>query len=387
METSTRENAISSPLGFDGHAMCRSPNELDAASDARTDMDDALDIAAEVVDEQLSRQHLRPIPRTELVASRDQARLVSLSQRPGRLEDAVANMAHPCSQNRGALESTSYQASDLVIFKHMEALEEAVQNGEALAGRLPELPTNPGGACDRPAQLPSSHRGPLKSTSDRSHQDAIPDVAALVVHEDNPKRSDLPKLGSSRPGRLEDSSPDVENPCNKHLPVDFSELVVFKHLKALEEAVQSGESLEGCFPDLPANLRSPTSQYRPAPTCRGRLALRAVGGGLLAKAPIGVAKSAPRYFFGEDCYGMQPPLKPGSRKHATNQMAFGHSALRGTPLQRYHHVSHASALWVNTEASRLKSEMSKPYGASPAIAFLQNDGPQALVPLQPALCN
>lgn len=204
---------------------------------------------------------------------------------------------------------------------------------------------------------------------------------------------------------------------------ESQELPAFRHLAALEQAVQSGEALAGRIPELPSTLRddltlaavvdidssrgrcltpgsgarlatqaeSPRSARgtaRRQPFARCGDALRTCGGGLLAKAPCDVPSISPRFFFGDEGWGLQPPSMPGARKHApAAPLGFGRSALRGAPLPRCRRGPHASALWVSTEKARLRAEVAKPLGSSAAVAFLQNDGPMSLEPLHRGLCD
>lgn len=279
----------------------------------------------------------------------------------------------------------------------------------------------------------------------KSEGDVALDVTAMIVDEQlnrqhlrptpreaAPASAASPQKLGYRPARLESAVPDEGKHSftgSKHrglMAVEAHELPCFQHLAALEKAVHSGEALAGNLPELPSSLRAkPQPQPQPAaeegpvfwnegaacdanaqildpaatvqsarglPRPRhmasGSMALRTTGGGLLAKAPYGRPQSSPRFFFGEEGWGMQAPAMPGARKHAAAQpLGHGCSALRGVPLSQCRRGPHASALWVSTESARLRSEAVKPFGCSAAIAFIQNGGPRAMEPLQRDPCD
>jgi len=286
-------------------SIAQSPVEVDMISDAKSDTDLALDITAELVDEQLDRQHLRPASHEKPVSASDSAAQAWLGTRPPRLEAAVPDegqISFTGTKHKGLIEA---EAIELPAFRHLAALEEAVRSGEALAGNLPELPTALKGDLDPNCQ---------------DKQVAHDPNTALMIH-------------SAR------------------------------------------------------GMPSPRSRPKHA-WDRGSVPLRTCGGGLLAKAAIGMQQAEPRFFFSEEGWGMQPPLLPGARKHtAAPSMGFGCSALRGAPLQQCRRGPHASALWVSTEKARLRTEAVKPFGSSAAIAFIQNGGPRSMEPLQQPLCD
>lgn len=216
-----------------------------------------------------------------------------------------------------------------------------------------------------------------------------------------------------RPGRLQAAVPDSAEMTftgSKHrglIKAEASELPAFRYLAALEEAVHSGEALAGrlpemptalsardadiqrcaqpaCLPDSPASARG-LPRGRPAPSAS--LPLRTCGG-LLAKAPTDRPSANTRFLFSDEGWGMQAPSLPGARKHAAaSGTALRYSALRGAPLAHCRRGPHASALWVNTEKARLRTEVVKPFGCSAAIAFIQNGGPKSLESLQQGLCD
>lgn len=114
-----------------------SPEQVEALSDAKSETDVAFDFTAELVDVELSRQHLRPKSRGKPAI--DGGTLFGL--RPARLKDALPDEGQSSFTGSKHRSLTAAEPSELPVFRHLAALEEAVCNGEALAGNIPDLPT------------------------------------------------------------------------------------------------------------------------------------------------------------------------------------------------------------------------------------------------------
>lgn len=289
-----------------------SPVQVERCSDAKSETDVAIEIVASLVDEQLNFELM-----CSMATEKPQPGGL-WGPRPARLENSLPDGGQASFSGSKHRDLIKPEAHELPVFRHLAALEEAVRSGEALAGNIPELPTN------------------LKRELNLS-------------------------LGNEAPQEMQAWE---------------------AHVAGVTATIQSARGLDR------TRMKSTTGTSMP---------LRSTGGGLLAKAPVGyqnqdfagLAGRSPRFFFSDDGYGMQPPLLPGSRKHAAApSTGFGCSALRGAPLQQCRRGPHATALWVSSEKVRLRSEVVKPFGSSAAIAFIQNGGPQrSLEPLQQALCD
>lgn len=233
----------------------------------------------------------------------------------------------------------------------------------------------------------------------------------------------------TRPGRLEAAvRHGGEDPLCRRLedctgggaarasPETCEELPAFKHLAALEEAVNSGDAFAGRLPSLPASLRGdraalPTPEATMTPrSARGRSVPLWSRGGPFAKTPL-VSQSSRAvpalggrrsggYLIGEGVrvvchedggWGVRPPSFAGAKVHAAaTPLAFGRSALNGAPLPRWRAQRGgpaATALWIGTERERLQAEAPKSFGCSATVAFLQNGGPEGLEPLDAELCR
>eukprot|EP00931_Biecheleriopsis_adriatica_P004257 TRINITY_DN105960_c0_g1_i1.p1 TRINITY_DN105960_c0_g1~~TRINITY_DN105960_c0_g1_i1.p1 ORF type:complete len:299 (-),score=50.06 TRINITY_DN105960_c0_g1_i1:40-903(-) len=173
---------------------------------------------------------------------------------------------------------------------------------------------------------------------------------------------------------------------------EIDDLLAFKHLAQLEDAIRTGSAL----PDLPHSLATsgrlaPMAGSAAAAGYRPSSARRPTShqGRTLAEA------GSPRVLVSSGAWGLQPQSSTAARRHAAAAapLGFQKSIMRGTGLGRKGCGAHATALWINNEVERLHADARRPkgIGSSYEATFLVNRGPEnidhisaSLTTVQPA---
>eukprot|EP00439_Symbiodinium_sp_Y106_P053145 s2288_g7.t1 len=186
-------------------------------------------------------------------------------------------------------------------------------------------------------------------------------TSRLRRHRPQPPAAPPP---TKRPGRLL----GVQEPGSAFC-VGTEELPALQHLAQLEQAVLSGSAL----PALP--IWGQTGQGASPPP-------RSVAPKVSRYPALAAAHTSP----------LSPRLRPVRSPAQTLPLGFRSPNLRrgsGRGLARRGAVAAATALWISTEAQRLREEAQQPksIGTSCAAAFLLNRGPELLEPLSKPLRN
>lgn len=186
-------------------------------------------------------------------------------------------------------------------------------------------------------------------------------TSRLRRHRPQPPAAPPP---SKRPGRLL----GVQEPGSS-FSAGTEELPALQHLAQLEQAVLSGSAL-------------------PALPIWGQMGQGA------SPPPRSAAPKMPRYpaLAAARTSPLSPRLRARSpAETALRGLGFRSANLRGSGrgLARRGAVAAATALWISTEAQRLREEAQQPksIGTSCAAAFLLNRGPELLEPLSKPLCD
>eukprot|EP00434_Breviolum_minutum_P021646 symbB.v1.2.019104.t1/scaffold1548.1/size117880/9 len=178
-----------------------------------------------------------------------------------------------------------------------------------------------------------------------------------------------------RPGRLLGTVPDTEKTARAGDPTP-----ALQHLALLEEAVLNGSELPALC-KLTGTVHPPPRHLAPANPLRQSAPDRAT--------PLQNAVT-PRLLVTDGTWGLQAPDPPERRRPAAlaAPLGFRTSQLRGVGLARRGAGAAHTARWVSMEAQRLREEARHPkcLGGSFATAFLVNNGPERMEPLNGRLC-